>query len=599
MKLLRVLNNNPFFNAVRSIKALLDVDQKRKAIIMFLLLLANAGFDVLGISLILPIIKVALQPSLVQTDVYVNWIYQWMGIEDAMQFLLVLSVLLLLVFLLKNAFSLFILYIQSRFAFNISLRLNKKQFLHYYQEGFLYIKDKDSGEKTYDIITIPFYFAAVYIIQTLIISTELVVVLLMFVGMLFYDYRLVLLLLLVVIPAFGLIYLLTKNKVKKLGDERNKLYPKSYALVLESMAAFVNVKLSNKENTYLNNYIDLQDEINKIDVLRLGVYNRIHQKANEIIAALGIIVIFLFAVLFPNSGSSLITVLALFGVAAFRMMPSINRIMGALLDLKNHSYVIEKLQHLRGKDIATISETKKMSFEETVDFQNIEFKYGGKDTWAIADINLRIKKGETVGFIGQSGSGKTTLLNIFMRLLRETKGTILVDGQSITPENESAFQKNIGYVQQEVFIKNGSILENIAFGEDVASINIDKINEVIKHAKLRDFISQQENGLDTILGERGANLSGGQKQRIGIARALYKESEILVFDEATSALDMEMENAISETINNLTTLGKTVLIIAHRITTLSNCDRIYELRNGQLHNVYSYEDLHKERFNTV
>jgi ATP-binding cassette, subfamily B, bacterial PglK len=207
------------------------------------------------------------------------------------------------------------------------------------------------------------------------------------------------------------------------------------------------------------------------------------------------------------------------------------------------------------------------------------------------DISFKIKVGETIGVIGSSGSGKTTFLNVFLRLLKESSGNIKVDGNIINETTNALFQKSIGYVQQAVYIKNGTLKENIAFGEMESEIDIQKLKRVLKDAMLEEFVINHPGGYDMLLGENGVMLSGGQRQRIGIARALYKDAEILLFDEATSALDPETEKAIVATIYNLTKLNKTIVIVAHRVTTLEMCDRIYDLKAGEIAGIYNYKEV--------
>ncbi len=599
MRLLSFLGNNPYSNAIRNIKVLLDNDQKKRSIGILLLLLTNAFFDVLGLSLILPITKIALQTSLIQTNEYVKFIYDFIGIQDEILFLLVLSLILLAIFVLKNVFSIFILYIQSRFAFNIAHRLNKKQFQYYYQQGYLHIIGEDSGTKAYNIQYIPFLFAANYILPVLIFTTEFVVALIILVSMFIYNPLLAIVTISTILPAFATIYYFIRIRVKLLGEKRNNLYPKVYNTILESLAAYQNVKLSNKEQDYLTNYSDKQQGLYKLDVLIQGVYQNLSQRSNEIIAALGIVTIFLFTYLFPNNQSSLVTILALFGVAAFRVMPSFNKMMNALILIKNHSYTCESLKHLKGKEVFNFKVVDKLKFEQSLTLKNIYYNYPKSDKTIIKNLNLNIKKGELIGFIGGSGSGKTTLLNIILGFIYPYSGKILVDDQIITKDNISNFQKNIGLVQQDIFIKNGTLKENIAFGEAVKNIDETKLRNAIKDAMLTELINSNEEGDEMILGENGANLSGGQKQRIGIARALYKEASIVIFDEATSALDMDTENAITTTINNLSKLNKTIILVAHRITTLNNCQRIYELEAGQIKKEYRYEELYSERFSKI
>lgn len=595
MGILKKLGNNPYFNALRNIRALLDLDQKKRGAIMLLLLFFNAGFDVLGLATLFPLIDAAMNPENIQQVWYLNYPYKWLGIQDNLTFLFTLSFIIFIVFLVKNILSLIIYYIQAKYSFNVALRLSKKMFQYYYDQGFLYINDIDSGTKADNVIRIPYNFASVYLLQSFIFSTEIVVLLIILIGIIFFNPAAIIVLVAVIVPVFVLVYYFTKEQVKEIGTKRNLLYPKAYSTVWESMAAYVDVKLVNKEQHFFDKYGDLFKKINKLDALQQGVFGKIHQRMNDVVLGLGIMVIFGFALIFKENSDEIISILGVFGIAAYRFLPSINRMMGAMLSLKHGNYIIDKLRVIKNKKVKFFKEVPSLKIKNSLTLKNISYQYPSSKEEVLKNLSFVVKKGETIGFIGSSGSGKTTLINLLLRLLKETEGHLYVDDTLINEENETAFQKSIGYVQQNVFIKDGTLIENIAFGETPEKIDSTKINEAIIGALLSDFVDAHPDGLKMQLGESGVKLSGGQKQRVGIARALYKEAEILVFDEATSALDSNTEKAITDTINNLTHLNKTILIVAHRITTLSNCNRIYELANGKIEKIYQYEDLFQEK----
>lgn len=592
--MLKKLGNNPYFNALRNIRALLDLDQKKRGAIMVLLLLLNAGFDVLGLTSIFPLIDAAINPTTIQEKWYLSYPYKWIGVDDTITFLFLFSLFILLIFLIKNVLSIIIFYLQSRYSFNVSLRLSKKMFQYYYNQGFLYIKDEESGKKAYSILNIPYYFAATYLLQTFILTTEIVVLLIVFFGLLLFEPAAILVLITVIVPTFLLVYLFTKNRVKAIGDQRNVLYPQAYSTIIESMAAYADVKLANKEQYFFDKYSNLLKSINKLDAQQQGIYNKIPQRMNDVVLGMGITVVFAFALIFQESSKEIISILSVFGLAAYRFLPSVNRIMGAILNIKNANYVVTELKSVSNKKIHNYKNITPLNIQKKVSFKNISYKYPGTDARILKNISFSVAKGETIGFIGTSGSGKTTLLNLLLRFLKETEGNIFVDNVTLNDINKASFQKCIGFVQQDVFIRMGSLEENIAFGEE--QINREKVISVLKSVNLFHFVNEQPDGLKMQLGENGVKLSGGQKQRVGIARALYKDAEILVFDEATSALDMDTESTIINTINDLTNLNKIIFIVAHRITTLEKCNRIYEMENGAIVKKFSYSELFEEKF---
>ena len=585
--------NNPYFNALRNISEILDEDQKKRSLLMWGLLMINAVFDVVGLAAIFPLIEAALKPEMIQEKAYLNALYNYVGVEDSVTFLLIMAAILFLIFVIKNALSIFIFYVQARFSFNISKRLSQKMFQYYYSQGYLFISNQDAGKKNYDHLLIPYYFAANYLVETLIMSTEIVVLLFIFTGLLIFNPMAILFLIVFIIPIFALVYLVTKNKTKRIGDERNRLYPKATATILDSMHAYNDVILTNKEQYFFDNFTQIIEKINKLDALQQGVFSKIHQRLNDIVLGLGLLVLFGFAYVFRENAEQILALLSVFAIASYRMLPAINRIMSSALAIKNVSYLISELKPLANYSLQDYKNIPSLSLKNEIKFENIGFKYPDHPSEVLQNVSFHIKKGETIGFIGSSGSGKTTLLHIFLRFLPETKGAIFIDGKRLDSDNKASFQKAIGYVQQNVYIKNGTLRENIAFGLEVSEIDEINLNKAVQDAMLADLVEQHPEGMNMMLGENGVKLSGGQKQRVGIARALYKDAHILLFDEATSALDPETEKAIVATINHLAKMDRTIVIVAHRITTLEMCDRIYSLEEGMIHGVYRYEDLLK------
>lgn len=585
----KILTNNLYSNAIRNIRALLTLEEKRRGAIMLLLLLFNALSDVFGLLGIFPVLQVATNFTIVETNKYYASIYQIFGSPPIFQFLLILSFLLLLVFIIKNGISLWIQYIQAKYAFDISLSLSKKQFQYNYKQGYGFIRTEDSGTIIYKISGIPLQFAKFYIMPTFNLTTEIVVLILIFVTILLINPLLLLVVALSTMPGFGLIYFLTKSKVKRLGDKRDKLYPISVLRILEGMNGYTDVKLSNIEQATLDDYSDIRDRINGIDALVDGLYKRVHQRSNEVILGLGIFGIILFGLLFPENQKDLLLIMGGFGIAGLRVLPSFNRIITAMLSIKNFSFTVERMKPLRNKYIVSYPVYDKMPFEKNLKINQLSFQYPTANLPTLNSIDIEVQKGEMIGVVGTSGSGKTTLLNLILQFLEPDSGKIEVDKTTLDKENRGSFQKILGYVKQDVFIKDATLMENIAF--DRHDIDKERVLKAIKDAQLESYLVELPNGLETMLGENGANLSGGQKQRIGIARALYKDAEILLFDEITSALDSETEHAITESISNLAKLHKTVIIVAHRLSTLRYCDRIYELKNGEVVRTVSYKEL--------
>jgi len=309
----------------------------------------------------------------------------------------------------------------------------------------------------------------------------------------------------------------------------------------------------------------------------------------EMVAIGAVVLIFLYSLLFSNNPAQMVTVIGLFAAAAYRLMPSMNRILTTVVTLRQNQYVLDELESMRDYLTRSAPVAQPINFNQDIVFENISFTFPKAEQPVVRDVSLRVRKGEKVGFIGSSGSGKTTLMNLLLRFYYEQKGAIKVDGVALSPENEAAWYNIVGYVKQDTFLLETSIQDNITLRDK--HVDPERMKYALEQASLTDFVASLPEGLQTPIGERGSRLSGGQRQRIGIARALYKQAEVLLLDEATSALDNETEREVSEAINKLSRTNITILIIAHRLTTLRDCDRIFELKDGRIWAEHTYESL--------
>jgi ABC-type multidrug transport system fused ATPase/permease subunit len=292
-----------------------------------------------------------------------------------------------------------------------------------------------------------------------------------------------------------------------------------------------------------------------------------------------------FLITRSNNAGQVLPMLGTFVLGAQRLLPSMQIVYGnwalILSNLAGAEVVLQALEAPLGPEWNQPS-GKRLPFDRMIVFRDVSFRYAGEQPPILDRFNLTISKGSKVGFVGKTGSGKSTTVDLLMGLLEPSSGAIEIDGQALDGSTRRAWQKQIAHVPQSIFLADASIGDNIAFGIDPVTIDHDRVRNAAQQAALTDFIESLPQGYETRVGERGVRLSGGQRQRIGIARALYKQASVLVFDEATSALDMETETAVMEAVRELPA-GLTVLIIAHRLTTVENCDEIVTLENGRPH----------------
>ncbi len=576
----------------RTGKLLTPSEKKRSVRIMFYSLV-GVLIDVAGLAMAVPVMMAANDRMVVTRPGPMHDFMVFSGVQTYESFMLLLGVLLLVIFLLKNTLTLFANYLQSRFAYDIATSLARRQFMKYYNRGYTYFKDTNSAEISNNVLNIPVFFVSGIVVSLINFLSELAVLLLIVVSIAIADIQLFLAFMVVLVPSGFLIYGMTKNRLYAIGRTQARLGSLTLQRVNQAIFGYVDVRLTNKENYFLDAYIREQVSMNETYKAK-HVINMIPTRALEVLGVLGIVVI-IFHAFFTNDGETTVfEFVTIFAAAASRVLPSLNRSLAAMMGIKSNLYALEILEDGELPNAIMKMEVHPFDFKETIEFRDVSFSFNNDGHRALSHFNFTVQKGEKIGIIGASGSGKTTMMNLLLRFLTENEGGIYIDGKQLGYEDVASWRAKVGYVQQQVFLIDDTLRQNVAFGEAPHEIDEIRLTQALEQSSLLEFVKTLPHGLDTQVGEMGARLSGGQRQRIGIARALYYQSSVLVFDEATSALDNDTENAITESIQSLKK-DMTVFVVAHRITTLRNCDRILELKDGKLVNVWTYTDLVHEK----
>lgn len=391
------------------------------------------------------------------------------------------------------------------------------------------------------------------------------------------------------------LYVIVSMIAKKKIELLSKIIAKEQSLVLKSLTEGLggirDVILGGYQEFYTKLYQDSDRNLKNIGT-SIYIIGSLPRYIIEVFALLIMTIVAFIAVNVSSGISTFIPVLGVITLGAQRLLPSLHSVYQSWVTIKGHKYYLRDTLDFLGHEMHPLNGLEngsKLSFNEKIEIKNLSFSYNQEGDFTLNDINLVIKKGSKIGIIGTTGSGKSTLLDIIMGLLEPTKGEIIVDGKKIENQNRRAWQNIIGHVPQSIFLSDSSIAENIAFGISPNKIEMEKVLIAGKKADIHSHIAALPNGYKTKIGERGIRLSGGQKQRLGIARALYKDAKLLLFDEATSALDTATEKVVMEFINNL---NITILIVAHRLTTISECDLIVELKQGKIIQIYDkFEDI--------
>jgi ATP-binding cassette, subfamily B, bacterial PglK len=585
-----VPKGNSFLNAVRSIQKHTNRAHKRQIAVLSVLTFLSAIFDVVGLAAVLPLIKAGTDPAVIHSNEYLNGVYTYFGFESEKYFVLFLIGILLVLFIFKTLFGIFVNWLQARLIAKIAVYITKNQYEKYYRLDFLDFNSIRSSFKIRNILYNPTSYVQWIIHPMTMIISEMFIVLLIVGAIAYYDLFLLTFIVLTIGPATYVVYRALKKKGTRIGIGIDQVFPYTLSSLNESIQGYVDVKLSGSEERYQNRFLrhlkNYQEMMQSASLLA-----QIPLRTNEVVALLGIILIFLYALFISGADTDVLLLVGAFAAAAYRLMPSMNRILNSFTFINKNQvsiYNLDLYEDLMKNESGDLN-SGLVSFEKSISFRQVAFSFPGASSPVIKNLDFEVKKGEKVGFVGSSGSGKTTLMNILLRFYKETSGELLVDGKPLVKAQTNHWRSLIGYVKQDIFLLDGTIRENITLGDP--EYDEQRLQEAVAQASLQDLVASLPQGLDSPIGEKGANLSGGQRQRIGIARSLYRNAQILIFDEATSALDTTTENEVTEAIDSLSGINKTVFIIAHRITTLKNCDRIYELSNGEIAGIHSYREL--------
>jgi ABC-type multidrug transport system fused ATPase/permease subunit len=565
------------FRSTNFIRRILPKGERGKAIKISILLFFNSFLELLGLGAILPLFLVLLEDNLLEKYEWLSWVYDTLNLSSEKQIIVLLAVLFFVVILVKNIISLWIAKTQNVFCYSLFTKFSIDLHKLYYEYGFQYFKSVNSNRIVRDVRLSSERFAQAIVLGTLTFMNELIILVFIVAGIAVYNIKILGILLITVIPVFLFFYSWVRKRSIELGNTRSKIDPILGKNTFQSIFGFVDVVVSGAQINFRDKIEGNVKQLANISVTT-NIYNLAPTKVIEISLMLAITVIVSFGIYWLPSKVELIKILGLFVIAGYRIMPSINRMMIAINGINQNIWVFDILEPLIKNEETTVDK-KQFTFNKYLELDAVDFAYPNANENVLTNFTVKIKKGEVIGFVGPSGSGKTTVMNILLGFLKPTNGVYKIDDTVINESYLDDFYKKVGYVQQQVYLLDSTIAENIAFGCETNAINYEKLDKVIKQASLIELIKELEDGVNTTIGENGAKLSGGQRQRVGIARALYFDAEILFLDEATSSLDDKTETEITESINKLSDGNLTIIIIAHRLSTLEGCDRIIEVNS--------------------
>ena len=586
---------------IKKILSLLTPSELKHAVTLLLMIMFMSLIDMIGVASILPFIAVLTNPEIIETNTFLNKIYiisNSFGIKNYEHFFILLGLVVLIFLVLSLIFRAVTFYLQSRFVQIREYTIGKKLIEKYLNQPYEWFLNRNSADFGKTILSEVNQIVIFGINPLFELISKSIVALFLLILLVIVDAKLALIVGFVLGGTYGLIFYFVKNYLDRIGEMRLIKNNLRFTSVIEAFRAIKEVKLHGLESSFIRRFSSPAESFAIISASSIVIGN-IPKFIIELIAFGGIMLVILYMMIQTGNFSDSLPIISLYAFAGYRLMPALQQIYSSLTGITfvgpSLSKIYDDLKNFPRIDVNTNANAnhQNLKFNKILTLENIKYEYPNSSKLILNNINLKINAKSIVGFIGATGSGKTTIVDIILGLLEAQNGSLIVDGDVISKKNLRSWQKLIGYVPQQIYLADSSIASNIAFGQENENIKLELVKRASKIANLHRFVIEElPNQYQTKIGENGVRLSGGQRQRIGIARALYHNPKLLVFDEATSALDNQTEQAVMEAVNNLNK-DITIILIAHRLNTLKECDVIYKVEKGKIIDSGNFESLIK------
>jgi ABC-type multidrug transport system fused ATPase/permease subunit len=549
---------------------------RRRTIWVAVTILVRALLNFVGVATLIPILVLILDREAIATNPYLAQAYNLVNAKNYHTFVITICAIVVGLILVKNIATLLLYRTERNYIYSLYKHLSESLYLSYHNRGYSFIKSRNSAVLTRNVNVVSLMFVAGVLKPLATIISEALLFILIMGAIAWYTPSAALIATALFLPIVAIFYLIMRRRLNDIGELENRAQRLKSRIVAESFRGYADIEIG---GAFTHMFSRFESTVNDIVTLRKrnATIAMLPQMFTEVGLAIGLATLVVLSL--TNRGEDMGMIFGIFAVAAIRLVPSIRGIMSSWSTIRHNLYTIDTMSDVTEESASPKHEVERLNFNSTIELRNVSFTFDDATYPTIDNLTLTIKRGERIGIQGTSGIGKTTLFNLILGLYRPTAGAIFVDGTELTPSNIRKWQNSVGYVSQSVFITEGTIAENIAFGERAENVDYTRLNKVIIHADLKEFVDSLDNGIETRIGEQGSRLSGGQRQRIGIARALYKGCDILLFDEATSSLDNNTEQNINRAIERLSSENSalTIVVIAHRDSSLDYCDRIIKL----------------------
>ena len=570
---------------LKKLNVLLDKKQKRAMGGLIVMMIIGAALQTAGVGMLVQVVTVVIDPAAVEKSGLVKSVYEWFGFNDYSHFSIMVMAMLIVVFSVKNIF----LFIQQKltfaFVYTNQFRTSERMMRNYLRRGYEFYLNADTAVVQRSITSDVNNMYALILALLQLMSDGVVSLFVVCYCLSQSGIMTLLLAVVLVLLMFGIKKIL-KPIMYKAGKDNQDYYSGLFKWISQTVQGIKEVKVAGKEQYFVNEYQKCgRGYVNAVQ--KYSLYNNIPKLLIETACVTVMMGYMIFLVAVGKTTGDMLEILSTLAAAAFVLLPCVNRMNNQINSMAYFEPffmgVSDNLQdEITGEKVDmsfATDEEEKLPVKKAIELKNITYAYPNTDKLIFDHADMTIPIGASVGIVGTSGAGKSTVVDILLGLLEVKEGAVYADGADVK-QNYRKWLKNIGYIPQMIFMLDDTIRKNVAFGIPEDKIDEERLWEVLKEAQLDEFIKTLPEGLDTGIGERGIRLSGGQRQRIGIARALYHDPEVLVLDEATSALDNDTEKAIMESINRLHG-KKTLIIIAHRLQTIENCDMVYRVENGK------------------
>lgn len=551
---------------------------RRRAIGVTMTIFLRALLNFVGVATLIPILTLIIDSENIASSGYLHDIYIWLDVGSYNTFVAIVCCSVVAIILLKNVAIMLLYRSERNYIYSLYEYLSRQLYLAYHKRGYGFIKQNNSAILTRNVNVVSLMFVVGVLKPVTTIIGEALLLVLIFTAIMCYAPYAALIAVGVMLPIVVVFYMAMRRRLHDIGQRENEAQRTKSRVVAESFRGFADIEIGGAFPQIFKRFEKAMSEVVALRK-RNATISMFPQMFTEVGLALGLVTLVMLGISGVYEDMTLL--FGIFAVTAIRLIPSVRSIMSGWSTIRYNRYTIETLADIAIDDdiVEPTFINDRFNFTRAIELRNLSFRFEDSDKDVINDLSLTINRGERVGIRGSSGVGKTTLFNLILGLYRPTSGGIYIDGEELRNDNITKWQNTIGYVSQSVFIADMTLAENIAFGCDVHDIDYDRVNKVIELSDLKEFVTSLKDGIHSRIGEQGSCISGGQRQRIGIARALYKGCDVLFFDEATSSLDGKTEENINSAIRRLSNDNRslTIVVIAHRESSLEYCDRIITL----------------------